>query len=540
MMDDDLTRALAALTEQFASRLPQQLDTLARQAGSLRDSPQSHADPLRAQIIQQLHKLAGSAGSFGFDALGSHARRLELFFGDDDHFQAAQRTVLLQALDEIADLPRHVHASAAGRPPQPAAGTSREPGSRPGLMIYEAAPGTPGLLGTLATIGYVAERCDSRQQLLDAALQEARILILDLSGQSREDTVSLLHDLASQAGKADILLIADHGDFQIRLQAIRSGVVGLFATPLRLSELENRLERLLSRHQDSPWRVMIIDDDVELAQHYQLVLQRAGMDVVVTHEAEAALPLLYQLRPDLLLLDVNMPGCSGPELARIIRLDESLLQIPISYLSAESDVNRQSAALLHAGDDFLTKPIRDAALVTAVRTRAQRARLLAQAVARDSLTGLLRHNEIKARIAHELARRQRQTMAVTVAMIDIDHFKHINDNHGHPMGDQVIRALANLLRQRLRQTDGLGRYGGEEYAVVLVSCDTQMACGLLDQIRQAFAALVFEGPTGSFSATFSAGVAEATDPDTLSSLLERADQALYAAKQQGRNRIMTG
>jgi len=536
MIDDDLVRAIAELSRQFASRLPAQLADLSRQASALRLSPEAAIDPLRQQLVHTLHKLAGGAGSFGFETLGEHARRLELLLSEDASFLPAQQDALRQALDEITTLSRHVRNDDTLDAP-PAAATEQHAAS---ILVHEPASAQPGLIPALATMGYVATRCEDPQELLAASRRADHILILDLSGQSRAAVLALLATLAGPARQATLLLVSDHGDFDVRLQAIRSGVVGLFSAPLRLTELESRLERLLTRHLDAPYRIMIIDDDVELARHYQLVLQQSGMDVIIAHQAMEAMPALYQFQPEVLLLDVNMPGCSGPELARIIRLDESLLQLPISYLSAETDVSRQRQALLHAGDDFLTKPVQDAALVSAVRARAQRARLLAQAMACDSLTGLLRHNDIKARITHELAHRQRQHTAVTVAMIDIDHFKRVNDNHGHQCGDQVIRALANLLRQRLRKTDGLGRYGGEEYAAVLVECPAEQALALLDHIRQAFSELVFESQAGRFSTTFSAGVAEATDTDTLSGLLERADRALYAAKQQGRNRIMTG
>ncbi|MDC6636318.1 diguanylate cyclase, partial [Leclercia adecarboxylata] len=162
-----------------------------------------------------------------------------------------------------------------------------------------------------------------------------------------------------------------------------------------------------------------------------------------------------------LLLDVNMPDCSGPELAQMIRLHDEWLRVTIIYLSAETDAHRQMAALLKAGDDFITKPISDNALVAAVYSHSQRARSLSTALARDSLTGLLKHADIKEQLALEVQRATRSGKPASVVMLDLDHFKGVNDTYGHAAGDNVIRALANLLRQRLRRIDSLGRYGGE-------------------------------------------------------------------------------
>jgi diguanylate cyclase (GGDEF)-like protein len=238
------------------------------------------------------------------------------------------------------------------------------------------------------------------------------------------------------------------------------------------------------------------------------------------------------------LLDVSMPGCSGPELAQIIRMNDDWLRVPIIYLSAETDVSKQMNALIKAGDDFITKPISDNALVAAVFSRAQRARILSNALSRDSLTGLLKHADIKEQAAVELERAQRSGKPASVAMLDIDFFKKVNDSYGHAAGDNVIRALANLLRQRLRRVDSLGRYGGEEFLVVLPDCSAEQAHKILDEIRQRFAELKFIASGSEFSVTLSAGIAstETTSTDA-SDLLDKADQALYAAKHSGRNRV---
>jgi diguanylate cyclase (GGDEF)-like protein len=304
-----------------------------------------------------------------------------------------------------------------------------------------------------------------------------------------------------------------------------------------IPQLENRLERCFAQQYGEPYRVLIVDDDRELASRYSLVLRDANMLVEVLHDPADIFKHMRTFNPEVVLLDVNMPDCTGPELAQIIRLNDDWLRVPIIYLSAETDITRQMSALLKAGDDFVTKPISDNALVAAVFARAQRARLLSNALSRDSLTGLLKHADIKEQVAIELERALRSGNQASVVMLDIDHFKKVNDSYGHPAGDNVIRALANLLRQRLRRVDSLGRYGGEEFLAVLPECPPDQAQRIIDEIRQRFADLRFIVEGTEFAVTLSAGIACTDAESSASELLERADRALYAAKEAGRDRV---
>ena len=155
----------------------------------------------------------------------------------------------------------------------------------------------------------------------------------------------------------------------------------------------------------------------------------------------------------------------------------------------------------------------------------------------DSLTGLLKHTKIKERLAADISRARRSEEPLTYAMLDIDHFKNINDQYGHPTGDQVIKSLARLLQQRLRQSDSIGRYGGEEFAVVLPGCDLQAAAQVLEHIRDGFAKLRFRHGGEIFSVTLSAGLACIQQFGDAEGINRAADEALYSAKRDGRNRI---
>ncbi|MDU7781124.1 MAG: diguanylate cyclase [Aeromonas caviae] len=393
---------------------------------------------------------------------------------------------------------------------------------------------------TLNTFGYQAEHFLTTAAL-DAALVEqlpdALIIDVNLGEDQRTglDYVAVLQQRLECS--LPILVLTTQNDFHTQLQAVRIGAVGFFNKPVDVAKLENRLERCFNRQNSEPYRVLIVDDDRELSDRYRLVLSGANMLVEVANDPLQLFDAMARFHPEVLVLDVNMPGCSGPELAQIVRFNDDWLRVPIIYLSAETDIAQQMSALIRAGDDFVTKPISDNSLIATVFARTQRARLLSNALSRDSLTGLLKHADIKEKVTIERERAMRTSKPFSVVMLDIDHFKKVNDTHGHAVGDNVIRALANLLRQRLRRVDSLGRYGGEEFLAVLPDCNGVQAVKIIDQIRQQFSLLSFVGEQGEFFVSLSAGVACCMG-STANEVMETADRALYNAKRNGRNRVL--
>lgn len=175
-------------------------------------------------------------------------------------------------------------------------------------------------------------------------------------------------------------------------------------------------------------------------------------------------------------------------------------------------------------------------LAAVVKTKIERFRETLRSTRLDGLTGLFNHTAAKSRLS-ALVNQAGDGSALTVVMIDIDHFKGINDTYGHPVGDQVIRALAWLLKGRLRAGDLIGRYGGEEFLVALPGVTADQAKVVIDRIRADFAALPHAHAGGALHATFSAGIASLPMLDTAAGLTEAADAALLQAKRLGRNRV---
>jgi diguanylate cyclase (GGDEF)-like protein len=335
-----------------------------------------------------------------------------------------------------------------------------------------------------------------------------------------------------------IILVSSHPGFAARLEAARSGVNALIRRPISPIELAEWLTHFRGFDaQSNRIAVLIVDDDWLTTELYAGILRAAGMTVETVNDPRMALQAIEVGLPDLVLMDMQMPGVDGVELAKIIRQTRQFISLPIIFLSAERDEARQLEARRLGGDDFVAKSIAPEKLISVIRLRAERAQLLRSLIERDGLTGLYDHSRFNERLSHELERCRRNGAELSLVMIDIDHFKGVNDAHGHPVGDDVLRTLASCLMADLRRIDIVGRYGGEEFGVILLDTDPDYSRVVIDKIRNRFGRLAFKGEGGSFGVTFSAGIASSRQHADLPSLISSADQALYRAKDSGRDNV---
>jgi len=333
------------------------------------------------------------------------------------------------------------------------------------------------------------------------------------------------------------VFISSNNSLANRLLAVRAGSSAYFTKPLNITDLCSTLSLLTSALKPEPYRIMIVDDDPQLADYHALILQEAGMTTKTVNDPLQVMSPLFEFKPDLILMDMYMPGCNGMELAKAIRQISAYFSIPIVFLSSETDTEKQFHAMLTGGDEFLTKPIKAQHLISSVAVRAERMKIIRSYMVRDSMTGLFNHTTTKEHLDTAIAHAQRKEEEVCFAMIDVDKFKLVNDTYGHPVGDRVLIALARLIGQRVRKTDVVGRFGGEEFAVVLPGCSITEAVTLLNELRESFAAVRFQAKAEPFSCTFSCGVAPLSLYGDATAICKAADEALYQAKNGGRNLV---
>jgi two-component system, cell cycle response regulator len=287
-------------------------------------------------------------------------------------------------------------------------------------------------------------------------------------------------------------------------------------------------------------RVLAAEDNPVFQSMLKTMLTKWGYSAILARDGNEAWHVLEsQDAPRLAVLDWMMPGIDGVEICRRLR---SLNREPYTYillLTARTDSQDLIEGMDAGADDYLTKPFNAHEL--RVRIRAGRRILdlqdaLREQATHDGLTGLLNRNSILERLHEEVARAARAEEHLAVLMADIDRFKSINDTHGHIAGDAVLRDAARRLRAASRQYDAVGRYGGEEFLIVLPGCATAEAWRQAERVREAICNSPFPLEDGNLKVTCSFGLActESTPP---ARLVRDADEALYRAKARGRNQV---
>ena len=539
----DVARKLEVLKSRFKEKALKDIGLVQEAADQFRLGRYGPNDV--AAVYHSLHRLAGSAGTFGYSALGEEARALEMQLKPLAETVGELGTAQIQdvvdrefvsrvaGLVDFLSLDQGTNTSATLAPLPVAGDATSEPVV---LILYSDQTKAEELVRGLGLHGFQPVPLGSVDKALEHGFSEVAALVV-------QDALMLKEGwkLDSVERKPPVICLGDSDSFESRYALAQCGVDGFLREPADLPALADYIERLITEREESgSGRVMIVDDDPELLEHYGLVLEEGGLEVWRVNNPAEILVALSEFRPDIVLMDVQMGAFRGPDLARLLRFQPEWLGLPIIYLSSEADREFQVDALAKGGDDFLTKPISDAFLLRAVTVRCYRARQLDKLVSRDSLTGLLKHSVARLEISKEHARCQRRGESAVVAMLDLDHFKQINDRFGHPTGDLVIKGLANLLRHQLRKSDVIGRYGGEEFIVALPDCSIENAQRVMISVCEHMAAIGFHSDGKEFSVTLSVGMVPMQNYLTSDEAIEAADQALYRQKQAGRNGVMVG
>ena len=530
-----------ALSQRYVRRLHEvvaELDAWSSPAGDPHGLPSAAGlEPMR----RRLHGLAGSAASFGYVAVGETAQALV------QHLQilAAPGAAAPETWAELHRLRRRLQflveqgPDAEGLPSSLVAGQVN-PSLAPVLVVEDDHELGPVICDRLAAHGFAVRLLDSMtalEQAVEADPPAAILIDIELGDGRLHGAEFAANSLILQAQRIPLVFISAHDDWSARLAALRAGGSGYITKPLDFHLLAETLDGLIGQEDDEPYRVLVIDDDVDLAELSSAILRQAGLRVEVLIEPSQLLNVLPDFNPEVVLLDLLMPEATGTEVAAVIRQRAPRDPIGIIILSGSANLSSRVESLLAGSDAYFPKPIDPDMLIAAVRGRARRARVQRMAMARDGLTGLNNHATVKMQLDELMALCERNGRPLSVAMIDVDHFKQVNDVHGHLVGDRVLSNLGRLLRNGRRRMDVVGRFGGEEFIAVLPDTPLEAAEQVIERLRLSFQRQRNSGAGGEFSVTFSAGLAAARADESVDQLIQRADHALYAAKRGGRNRI---
>ncbi len=540
----DTRKQLQQLRDEYSANLPQRLDIIESGLESLANPDCSFQD--LSNVYREIHKISGSAGTFGFTQLTNQSRYMELLL--KEHLDKGTipdikiTSLLLESVEQIRqlvdagpdqDLPRVVMDG------YQTIADSRSDTQRRACIVEDVTGLCKEISTQLDQFGYATSLfTDTAHAAAAIGAERPDILILDIQFPEEDMAGTDLAEGVKQIliDPPPIIFISSRSDWESRLASVRAGGVAYIEKPLDISILLDQMERLTRIEQHEPYRVLVVDDELELGQHYKLVLSQAGVDVQVITSPNSILEIMDSFSPELIIMDLYLEETTGAEVAQVIRQHRSYFSLPIVFLSSETNLDIQLQTL-EQGDDFLQKPISDAHLVSAVRTRIGRARTLGRLMYHDSLTGLLNHITLKLHLETELARCQRHGQELCYVMLDLDGFKQVNDRFGHQSGDRVLKSLAHLLQERLRKTDQLGRYGGDEFGVILPNTTVDTAFEIIDEMRVRFSQLRYLGDDKEFSLTLSAGIAASRGCGELEQLMSDADAAMYQAKSGGRNQV---
>jgi diguanylate cyclase (GGDEF)-like protein len=287
-------------------------------------------------------------------------------------------------------------------------------------------------------------------------------------------------------------------------------------------------------------KVLIVDDSPDALALARARLGKEGLDLVYADGGKAGLEMARSERPDLILLDVDMPDMSGFDVCQALKADSELSMIPVVFLSGSGCPEDKVKGLDLGAVDYVTKPFDSfelrARVNAALRTKHMQDLLIERANV-DPLTGLANRRGLMERLELEWARVQRRGGTLSFIMGDIDHFKKINDTRGHGVGDRVLRDVARAIAAQCRQTDLPSRYGGEEFAILVPDETVSGAVELAGRCRQAIEAVRVSVGLEAVCATASFGAADSVGADSPEAMILRSDQALYRAKNTGRNRV---
>lgn len=495
----------------------------------------SLSDALAQQAEREAHKLVGSLGTFGLAQGSKLAREIEHIL------QAGSSLGQIEVL-RLSQLVVALHQELEQSSPQQAQGSSEEDHKSPTVLVIN---GDTEFTDRLLT---EAARRDIRPAVV-SGLAAARdflsyecpdVVLLVLSCADITEGVSeLLANLAKRNQPVPVLVLADENGLIDRVEIARLGGQGFLPKSSSAAQVLDAVAHALPQGQAQA-RVLAVDDDPQVLAILEALLQPRGLALTTLDDPQRLWEVLQETSPDLLILDVDMPQLNGVELCRVVRNDPHWNRLPVLFLTAHTDAETAHKVFAAGADDFVTKPIAGPELITKITNRLERTRLLQKLADTDVLTGLANRQRAMDLLNRFLRLADRQKEHLSLAIVDLDYFKEVNDRYGHECGDNVLRRIGNLLQRSFRSEDVVARWGGEEFLIGMYGMKCDHALGKLTRVLETLRQERFNGHNGTqFQITFSAGVAEyPTDGTDLQTLYRASDQALYLAKSFGRNRVL--
>lgn len=285
--------------------------------------------------------------------------------------------------------------------------------------------------------------------------------------------------------------------------------------------------------------ILLVDGDVDFVRLTKNIIEKQGFSVIVSPNGKRVLEMIYDFRPSLILLDIHLPDINGFKVLEQIRDKAKKTFTPIAIMSSDNSKENIIRSYQLGAVDFIEKPVDKDILIAKIKNRLAYKQEVGKSIIIDELTGTYNRTYMNTQLEHFIYQFKRSEIPFTVVLIDLDHFKKVNDRYGHITGDYVLRQFAAIVKSLKREGDILCRYGGEEFVLLLQDTLIEGAIKMVNRMRITFSKKIFTVKEEDFQVSFSAGIAESTmlnsDAETI---LGEADQALYFAKHSGRNQAV--
>lgn len=497
--------------------------------------------PLSADEIEQAqraaHQLAGSAGTFGMPQGTVLARELETFFRLG---APSDPITLLPAFSQLEELREVLEAG----PVQPGPLAPPEVGAGPNAGRILIATPDAALGARLVAAAGAVGRSAQHVQDLPAAVAAVGAgswsgALVDLALPDHAAGLALLRELRRSDPDLKALVLGGVGVFLDRVEAARAGAHSFVDADQPAERMIQLLvdTTLVSREQRP--RLVAVDDDPTMLAALEVIFEGAGMALTTISDPLRLWDVLTEIVPDLVLLDVDMPGATGFELARMIRNDPRWTLLPVLVLTGSIGPDRVVEVFAAGADDYVSKPVVEVELLTRVRNRLERARAQQRMAEIDPLTGLVNRTVLHAEFDRLRSLALTQSQPLSVAIIDMDGFKGLNAAYGYALGDLVLQRLARLLSAAFTGADVVSRWAGQEIAVVMYGMARSDGVARVATVLEDFRAGTFATPDRAVTVSFSAGVAElGADGRDLQQLSQAAVAAVRKSKATGGERVL--
>ena len=469
-MSDPLDDAFLELQREYLDELPARLDELRADATAFR-AGQPEAGP---SLKTRFHRLAGSGGSYGFPEISEVARATEHWLATSP--AASEAATVDEAIARLAAILERsrLHVAPAEWP------TARSPRA---VVILPTGRERDDLIAALRLTGYDVRLTDRRESPLSVARDERPDLVVigTAAGEGDPSAIASAWTSHREIRPRAVVLIETLRAVD-RLRAVVAGVDAVFPIDRMVEELP-RYARTLARAGAPPSSVLLADHDPGRAAAVAGWLEECNIRVVRCVMAQAIQELIDREVPDALILAATLPDAAGETVTRMVRQDPRFHLVPILLLGP-GEVADQIAGLRAGADDFLPYPPDPTVLTQTIISRAERGRRLRELLHRDELTGLLNAATLMAELDHAVDYCKRHGGPLAFVVFDLDKFHEVNERYGTLVGDQALLHVANVFRSNVRASDVIGRFGGEEFGMILRGGESEGASVLANKLRK--------------------------------------------------------